>query len=140
MPLFWSWLREGWGGGFLCPGPGQGEGEGYQSQNQNRAPPYSPGQDQDGGTSPSLTHFPPPRPGPGQGYPPALTPSPLETTRYGQDTPRAVRLLRSRRRTVLSFESFLYLCVCVKGTMFYLLRSLTPILQLPKVTTIKVGT
>ena len=36
--------------------------------------------------------------GPGQGYSPSLPP---HTTHYGQDTPRAVRLLRWRRRTVL---------------------------------------
>ena len=35
-----------------------------------------------------------PKPGPGQG-----TPLPPDTTLHGQDVPRAVRLLRSRRRT-----------------------------------------
>ena len=69
-------------------------------------PPHSPcssphpGQDQDRGTSlplPCASSFPWPRPGQCTALP--------DTTCYGQDTPRAVRLLQSRRRTVHQKET-----------------------------------
>ena len=59
----------------------------------------------------------PPQPGPREWYPippgqdqdwghPSPPPSPRDSTCYGQDTPRAVHLLRSRRKTFLSKQTF----------------------------------
>ena len=107
LPSSMAWTRTGYPHASLCPSPPLARTKmGIPLPLPLPSPPRPPGQDWD--------RMPPPlpsnRPEPWQGIPSLLLPTPLalDTTRYGQDTPRAVRLLRSRRRTVLLNIKLMY--------------------------------